>query len=105
MANTPPVTDWTTDYDIFDPGYVRDPVLIWNKLRQECPIAHTDRWGGSWLPTRYEDMQAFVRMVPELSSKEPLVVPPQELDPESEHAEVAAPPITSDRRRKFPSGG
>jgi hypothetical protein len=102
MANTPPVTDWTTDYDIFDPGYVRDPVPIWNKLRQECPIAHTDRWGGSWLPTRYEDMQAFVRMVPELSSKEPLVVPPQELDPESEHAEVAAPPITSDPPTQIP---
>ncbi len=102
MAQTPPVTDWTTDYDIFDPGYVRDPVPIWNKLRQECPIAHTDRWGGSWLPTRYEDMQAFVRMVPELSSKEPLVVPPQELDPDSEHAEVAAPPITSDPPTQIP---
>lgn len=102
MAKTPPVTEWTTDYDIFDPGYVRDPVPIWNKLRQECPIAHTDRWGGSWLPTRYEDMQAFVRMVPELSSKEPLVVPPQELDPDSEHAEVAAPPITSDPPTQIP---
>jgi cytochrome P450 len=102
MAKTPPVTDWQTDYDIFDPGYVRDPLPIWNKLRQECPIAHTDRWGGSWLPTRYKDMQAFVRMVPELSSKEPLVVPPQEIDPDEEHAAVAAPPITSDPPTQIP---
>ncbi len=102
MSKTPPVTDWKTDYDIFDPGYVRDPVPVWKELREQCPIAHSDRWGGSWLPTKYEDMQAFVRMVPELSSKEPLVVPPQELDPESEHAEVAAPPITSDPPTQIP---
>ena len=102
MAKTPPVTDWKTDYDIFDPDYVRDPLPIWNSLRAECPIAHTDRWGGSWLPTRYKDLQAFVRMVPEPSSKEPLVVPPQELDPDSEHEEVAAPPITSDPPTQIP---
>ena len=102
MNKTPPVNDWKTDYDIFDHSYVKDPVPVWNKLRQECPIAHSDRWGGSWMPTKYADMQALVRMVPDLSSKEPLVVPPQELDPESEYAEVAAPPITSDPPTQIP---
>ena len=102
MNKTPPVNDWETDYDIFDHSYVKDPVPVWNKLRQECPIAHSDRWGGSWMPTKYTDMQALVRMVPDLSSKEPLVVPPQELDPESEYAEVAAPPITSDPPTQIP---
>jgi cytochrome P450 len=102
MAKTPPVTDWKTDYDIFDAGYVRDPLPIWRELRETCPIAHTERWGGSWLPTRYEDLQAFVRMVPALSSKEPLVVPPEIIDPDSEHANVAAPPITSDPPSQIP---
>ena len=102
MNKTPPVNDWKTDYDIFDHSYVKDPVPVWNKLRRECPIAHSDRWGGSWMPTKYEDMQTLVRMVPDLSSKEPLVVPPQELDPESEYAEVAAPPITSDPPTQIP---
>ena len=67
MTKTVPVNDWSTDYDIFDPDYVRDPVPVWKELRGQCPVAHTDRHSGSWLPTRYEDLQAFVRMVPEMS--------------------------------------
>jgi hypothetical protein len=54
-----PVTDWATDYDIFDPQYVSDPAPIWDELRERCPMAHSDRWGGSWLPTRYEDVYAI----------------------------------------------
>ena len=27
--------------------------------RERCPMAHTDRWGGSWLPTRYDDVNAI----------------------------------------------
>ena len=42
---TPPVTDWATDYDIFDPQYVADPFPIWDELRERCPMAHTDRCG------------------------------------------------------------
>jgi cytochrome P450 len=56
---TAPVTDWASDYDIFDPGYVADPYPIWAELRQTCPMAHSERWGGSWLPTRYEDVYAI----------------------------------------------
>ncbi|MGI9645854.1 MAG: cytochrome P450, partial [Ilumatobacteraceae bacterium] len=57
--DTEPVEDWATDYDIFDPQYVADPYGIWDELRQACPIAHTHRWGGSWLPTRYADVYAI----------------------------------------------
>ncbi len=56
-----PVHDWASDYDIFDPGYVSDPYGIWDELRAECPIAHTERWGGSWLPTRYADVTEIAR--------------------------------------------
>ena len=48
--------DWASDYDIFDAEYIRDPYPIWDELRGKCPIAHTDRWSGSWLPTRFEDV-------------------------------------------------
>ena len=73
---TCPVHDWASDYDIFDPDYVRDPAPVWDDLRERCPIAHTTRWGGSWLPTRYEDLQQMVKMVPALSSRSSVVVPP-----------------------------
>jgi cytochrome P450 len=96
-VKTCPVTDWATDYDIFDPVYVRDPKPIWDELRESCPIAHSDRWGGSWLPTKYEDLQAMVRMVSELSSSEPIVVPPPpELVELVGEAGLKSPPITSD---------
>jgi cytochrome P450 len=75
MTDTAPVGDWSTDYDIFDPGYVEDPLPVWKELRGTCPIAHTERWGGSWLPTRHADVQAMAKIVPELSSTQMLVTP------------------------------
>ncbi|MEU5846320.1 cytochrome P450 [Saccharopolyspora shandongensis] len=93
MPQTDPVHDWSGDYDIFDPDYVRDPAPYWAQLRDECPVAHTERWGGSWLPTRYEDVFAAARMVPALSSEEPTVVQvPEFLD----GYRKGAPPISSD---------
>ena len=103
MTETAPVDDWDTDYDIFDPGYVRDPAPVWDELRQRCPIAHTERWGGSFLPTRYADVQALAKMVPELSSSDPLVTsPPPEViedllaDPTFEKYGTNAAPISED---------
>jgi hypothetical protein len=91
----PPVDDWSGDYDIFHADYITDPAPIWDDLRARCPIAHTERWGGSWLPTRYEDVRALARLVPELSSTEPLVVNPPPL-PDGAYGGVVAPPISID---------
>jgi len=73
---TEPVLDWASDYDVLDPGYVTDPVPIWDGLRSSCPIAHSDRWGGSWLPTRYEDVVAIAHDVGRFSSRGVGVIPP-----------------------------
>lgn len=96
-----PVEDWATDYDIFDPEYVKDPKPVWNDLRERCPVAHTKRWGGTWMATRYEDLREMVRMVPELSSRSVTVVPPspelrEELIAEAKEYGTENPPITSD---------
>jgi cytochrome P450 len=58
---TKPVTDWKTDYDILDSDYVADPYPVWDDLREQCPIAHSERWGGSWLPTKYSDVQRIAQ--------------------------------------------
>lgn len=96
---TPPVADWATDYDIFDADYIADPYPIWADLRGECPVAHTERWGGSFMPTRYEDVVEMARMVPVLSSRDPIVVRPpegqQDLSGGAYHT-VNAPPISAD---------
>ncbi|MBF6599818.1 MAG: cytochrome P450 [Dehalococcoidia bacterium] len=103
-----PVKDWTTDYDIFDPAYKRDPFPIWDEIREECPIAHTERWGGSFMPTRYEDLFNIARNIQTYSSRNVLVADFEPSaygeDPEGVPAEVqtasqtagGAPPITAD---------
>jgi cytochrome P450 len=103
MATTedrPPVEDWATDYDIFDPAYYTDPGPIWADLRQRCPVARTERWGGSWTATRYDDVAEMARLVPQLSSVEFTVVPPVPLiDPDTGQVlrpRPVAPPISSD---------
>ncbi|NBR93054.1 MAG: hypothetical protein EBT46_06210, partial [Actinobacteria bacterium] len=60
--NSGPVTDPTSDYNIFDAEFVRDPYPTMSEIREsKCPIAHTDRWGGSWFPTRYDDVVAIAQ--------------------------------------------
>ena len=70
MTVTEPVANWGTDYDIFDPAFVRDPYPVWKGLRQSEPVPHTDRWGGSWMPTRYEDVSAVAHDSSHFSSIE-----------------------------------
>jgi cytochrome P450 len=89
---------WATDYDIFDPAYIGDPVPLWDELRETCPIAHTDRHGGSWLPTRYQDVTAIARDVEHFSSRSIAVFPPPEGGPDQGGGLLSAgvPPISSD---------
>ena len=100
MSNTEPVSNWATDYDIFDAKYVNDPYSIWAVLRDECPIAHPDRWGGSWLPTRYEDVTAIARDIEKFPSGYGIgVLPVTEGDGDSERPMLlpyGVPPISSD---------
>ena len=85
-----------TDYDIFDPGFVKDPYPVVDELRDRCPIAHSERWGGSWLPTRYEDVVAMAHEYETFTSRNIIVVPPPPQQFEGPYGGVAAPPISSD---------
>ncbi len=96
-----PVQDWATDFDVMDPDYIKDPAPVWRDLRERCPIAHTTRWGGAWLPTTYADVRDMARAAPTLSNRSPGVIPPAPELREMLIAEVKEfgselPPISSD---------
>ncbi|MDO8361872.1 MAG: cytochrome P450 [Actinomycetota bacterium] len=94
----PQPIDPLTDYDIFDRAFVRDPFPVMEQIREsECPIAHTERWGGSWMPTRYADIVAIAQEFETFTSRQILVTgPPPAQVFEGPYAGVAAPPISSD---------
>jgi cytochrome P450 len=91
----PPVEDWATDFDHTDEAYAADPFPIWDEIRSSgCPIAHTERYGGAWLPTRHEDVAAVAYDTEHFTSRSILMTPfrpPEELAPAG-----IAPPISSD---------
>ncbi len=84
-------------YDIFDPAFILDPYPVMEAIRESgCPIAHTDKWSGSWLPTRYADVVAIAQEHDVFTSRGILVVPPPPAAFEGPYGGVAAPPISSD---------
>ena len=89
-----PVDDFATDFDHTDPEWVANPYPIWDDLRERCPIAHTDRYGGAWLPTRHDDVASIAYDTDRFTSRSVVMGnhrPPMELAPAG-----IAPPISSD---------
>lgn len=93
----PPVSDWTTDYDILDHDYVADPYPVWDDLREQCPIAHSDRWGGSWLPTTYADVQRFAQDHANFSSSDVGVLTFTDEERPPPPVDIPLPPIDQDQ--------
>ncbi len=97
MATVKPVQSWETDWDHADPAYNQNAHQIWEQLRGTCPVAHTERYGGAWLPVKHADVSAIARNTDHFSSEGAVLAnrPPREewvsLAPIG-----AAPPITSD---------
>ena len=96
MTPRKPVTDWTTDWDHLDPRWREDPFPIWDELRRSCPIAHTERYQGAYLPTRYEDVRAIANDSTHFSSRRVIV---REVRPEP----IPSPPITAMREAAIAS--
>jgi len=90
--NRPTVTDWHTDFDHLDPDFAVDPHQVWDDLRASCPVAHTERYNGVYMPTRHEDVSAIAHDTEHFSSRSVLVseIPLDEL------GSFSSPPITSD---------
>jgi len=91
---TGPVSDWATDFSHLEPEWAADPYPIQDDLRRRCPIAHTGRFGGGWLPTRYDDVASIAYDTERFSSRSIVMSnfrPPREIAPAG-----GVPPISSD---------
>ena len=105
---TGPVSDWATDFSHLEPEWAADPYPIQDDLRQRCPIAHTERFGGAWLPTRYEDVAAIAYDTEHFSSRSIIVSnfrPPRELAPVGGIAADLLRPAVPPRRAQTAAAG
>jgi cytochrome P450 len=78
------------DFDPLQPETFDSPHDTYRRLRQECPVAHSDAWGGFWALTRYDDVaRAAADSATYITSKQNVVPkvaftgrrPPLHLDP------------------------
>jgi cytochrome P450 len=83
--------DWCREhFDHLSPELAADLQPTLARMRAECPVAHSDRYNGFWVFTRYEDVLAIAQDWQTFSSAQGLTVPvapiavrnlPVELDP------------------------
>ena len=91
MQDRPDVTDWMTDWDHMDQAWTEDPYRIWSQIRgADCPIAHTERYGGAYLPVNFDDIREIAYDTESFSSCQVVVRDTEPLINEG------APPITTD---------
>ena len=90
MPEHPPVSDWVNDFDHTDPRWTNDPFPIWDELRNECPVVHTKRFLGCYLPTTYQAVKEIAYDTEHFSSRRVIV---RDVRPPITNT---APPITSD---------
>jgi cytochrome P450 len=115
-SETVAVEDLARRFDQWSPDQAVDPYPLLARLREECPVARSDRHHGFWVLTRYDDVGAALRDHTRFSSTsiaipqhEPgaiLPVPPLDQDP-PEHTRYRQPLLpffTPGRTAKLESG-
>lgn len=96
MGDHPPVADWATDFDHTDERWTEDPYPIWEELRRTCPVAHSERYGGTWLPVRHADVAAVAYDTEHFTSRGVVVGEGRPGEDDLPAPIGPAPPITSD---------
>ena len=86
MSNHAPVTDWVHDFDHTDPRWTENPFPIWDELRAECPVVHTERFLGCYMPTTYEAVKQIAYDTEHFSSRRVIV---RDIRPEVVHIGAA----------------
>ena len=85
----PQVRDWVNDWDWLDDGWGENAIDIWNGVREQCPVASTERYGRAFMPVTMDAVRDIANDTEHFSSIWVNVGRPDA--PRS-----PAPPITSD---------
>jgi cytochrome P450 len=67
------IEDRARTFSMFAPWVQTDPVGAFAELREHTRLAHSEEFGGFWIPTRYEDIAWVARHPDIFSSAEPLI--------------------------------
>ncbi|OLT23105.1 hypothetical protein BJF78_06880 [Pseudonocardia sp. CNS-139] len=86
------------------------PFDLWTSLRRECPVLHSDRYGGFWFVGRYEDVKRVMTEYENFSvtngvtlPREPMLMLPLEVDPplQRQYRAVLNPHLTPSEVLKY----
>ena len=91
ISDRPAVSDWATDFDHLSNEWATRGPEILADLRERCPVAHTDRFHGAYLVTRYDDITEVARQTDTFSSRITLIN-----DNHPDNVKLVLPPITLD---------
>ena len=89
------------EFDHWDPELAKDPFPVYDDLRTQCPVAHSDAYGGFFVLTRYEDIEAAARDHATFSSRS-ISVPDPGVMPSSPPLDLDPPRHTAFRRVLLP---
>lgn len=64
------------DFTIYDVASILDPYPALGVLRDQCPVARSDSFGGYWIVSRYDDIR-YVLQHPEIFSSAVNTIPPR----------------------------
>ncbi|MCX6522224.1 MAG: cytochrome P450 [Actinobacteria bacterium] len=96
-AHYGPVSDFTTDFDHGDPAYNPVAPEVWKELRDGgCPVAHSDRYGGMWVPITHDTVHEVAYDTEHFTSRAVVVAVGRPGDLALPAPIGGAPPITSD---------
>ncbi|MDB5911027.1 MAG: cytochrome family protein [Massilia sp.] len=78
-------------YDLYSEAFRDDPHVQYQAMRTGCPVAHSDKWGGSYMVAGYQDVREMARDTDHFTSRAIEVAGPLEAA-----GGLQLPPLTSD---------
>lgn len=85
-------------FDHHSPEFAADPWSVYARLREECPVAHSDAYGGFWVLSKYEDIRRVALDDHTFSSENGVVIPNKQVQRRAIPIE-SDPPLFQEYRR------